>query len=280
MPEPDDPERQADLALVVAAAREAGEIALQYFGRDPRSWTKGADSPVTEADIAADRFLFNRLLTARPHYGWLSEETADTQARLERRRVFVVDPIDGTRGFIAGNADWCVSVAIVEDGKPVVAALAVPARQEWFEAVAGGGARLNGRVLAVRPPPEGATLRFAGPVSHWRALSAAGMAMGERRVTPSLAYRLALVAADRIDLATASPNACDWDLAAADLLVHEAGGALCAAMGDRIRYNRAELRHPALVAGDPGLVGAALSAVRGVDERAGQFRRSGAAPSA
>jgi len=135
---------EADLELVAAAARQAGEIALRYFRREPRHWTKDGNSPVTEADIASDRFLRQHLLEARPDYGWLSEETVDTPDRLGRRRVFIVDPIDGTRGFIEGSEDWCVSVAIVEDGVPRVGALAVPARGEWFEAHAGGGARLNG----------------------------------------------------------------------------------------------------------------------------------------
>ena len=275
MPEPDTlaQDRRADLELLVSAAREAGEIAKGFFGRSPQIWTKAHDSPVTEADLAADRFLFERLVGARPDYGWLSEETADTPERLSRRRVFVVDPIDGTRGFIEGSPDWCVSVAIVEDGIPVVAALAVPTRAEWFEAVSGGGAKLNGEPISVATQP-GAPLRFAGPMRHMRALSDEGLAFGERRITPSLAYRITLVAAGRLDLATASPNAHDWDLAAADLLVHEAGGTLCTAAGEAVRYNRAEPRHPALLAGVSGLVARAEAAVREVEQRSEDRRRA------
>lgn len=250
-------DRTADLELVSQAAREAGEIALRYFRRAPKMWTKGLDSPVTEADIAADRFLFDRLIGARPAYGWLSEETVDTAERLQRQRIFVVDPIDGTRGFIEGNPDWCVSVAIVEAGRPVVAGLAVPAREEWFVAAAGGGAFLNGMRLAPISEPDRLALRNAGPARYMRALADSGFGVLERRVTPSLAYRIALVAAGRLDVAAASPNAHDWDLAAADLLVHEAGGLLCAAAGGPVAYNRAEPRHGALVAGAPGLVEAA-----------------------
>lgn len=265
VPEPSE-DREADLALVVEAARAAGEIALGYFRRSPKAWMKSGDSPVTEADIEADRFLFERLRSARPDYGWLSEETADTPERLAKRRVFVVDPIDGTRGFIEGNADWCVSVAVVEDGVPLAAALAVPAREEWFEATAGGGARLNGARLSVAEADR-SHLRFAGPARYMRALTGAGIDVADRRVTPSLAYRIALVAAGRIDIATATPNANDWDLAAADLLVHEAGGTLCAAMGGAIRYNRAELRHPALIAGTSVLVAAAGPIVAAAEKR-------------
>jgi myo-inositol-1(or 4)-monophosphatase len=244
----------ADLALIAASAHEAGRIALGYFKRDPKAWTKSGDSPVTEADIASDRYLHARLTASRPNYGWLSEETTDTPDRLGRRRVFVVDPIDGTRGFIEGSADWCVSVAIVEDGLPLVGVLAVPVREELFEAELGGGARLNGIAIHASLATSLEGVRLAGPARHHRAFANAGLNPAGRRYSPSLAYRLALVAAGRIDLATAAPNAHDWDLAAADLLVHEAGGTLRTPSGDRLRYNLSEPRHPALVAGAPGLV--------------------------
>jgi myo-inositol-1(or 4)-monophosphatase len=245
-----------DLALLVEAARAAGAIALGYFKRDPKVWIKGANSPVSEADIAADRFLHSTLMAARPDYGWLSEETADTPERLGRERVFVVDPIDGTRGFIEGHPAWCVSVAIIEGDKPVAAALYAPALDEMYEATAGGGARLNGAAIAVsgRMSLEGA--RIAGPARHLKAMTAQGMDATERRYTPSLAYRFALVAAGRVDVATARSGAYDWDLAAVDLLVHEAGGTLCDLDGGRLRFNGAEPRHPSLVAATPALASA------------------------
>ena len=112
-----DGKLDADLELVRKAAREAGELAMRYFRRDPQVWMKAGNSPVTEGDLAVDRLLRDRLSAARPDYGWLSEETADSSERLSALRTFVVDPIDGTRGFIAGSAEWCVSVAIVEDGE-------------------------------------------------------------------------------------------------------------------------------------------------------------------
>jgi len=255
------PDRAADLALLVAAAREAGQIALGYFKRDPKVWTKGANSPVTEADLAANHALHATLTGARPNYGWLSEESADTPDRLDRRRLFVVDPIDGTRGFIDGNPDWCVSVALVEDGAAVAAALFVPAREELFEATAGGGARLNGDAIRVsdRQALEGA--RIAGPARHLRAMAGHGMDPRERRFTPSLAYRFALVACGRVDVATARPGAYDWDLAAVDLLVQEAGGTLRDLEGAPLRFNDAIPRHPALIASTPGLASAAMAII-------------------
>lgn len=248
-------------------------MALGYFGNNPRAWTKDANSPVTEADIAADRTLFARLTVARPDYGWLSEETADTPDRLRRKRLFIVDPIDGTRGFMEGSLDWCVSVAVVEDDRPLFGVLYVPAREELFDAAAGEGARLNGVPLRVGEPVLGGQLRFAGPMRHFRALANAGFRLGERHVTPSLAYRLALVAAGRIDVATATGDARDWDLAAADLLVHEAGGSLCDAEGALIRYNRPDPRHSALIAAAPRLCGAVTGPVDAAEAAAAERQR-------
>ncbi|HWJ75335.1 MAG TPA: 3'(2'),5'-bisphosphate nucleotidase CysQ [Kaistia sp.] len=274
MPDADLASLAEDLALISAAAVEAGRIALGFFGNNPRAWTKGGDSPVTEADIASDRSLHAALTTARPSYGWLSEESADTPERLGRSRVFVVDPIDGTRGFMEGNVDWCVSVGIVEAGRPRVGVLFAPARQELYEATLGGGVRLNGATIASSSPAAGAALHFAGPLRHMRALSGAGFEVADRRVTPSLAYRLALVAAGRIDIATAAADARDWDLAAADLLVHEAGGTLCDAAGAPIRYNRPDPRHPALIAASPKLAAEAVGPVAGAEAAAALLRRS------
>ena len=125
-----------DLALVRDAAREAGEIAMRYFRKDPDVWMKEGVSPVSAADIAVDDFLRDTLGRARPDYGWLSEETADSHERLSARRTFVVDPIDGTRAFIAGQRTWCVSIAVVENGAPLVGVLDCPAKDEIYEATA------------------------------------------------------------------------------------------------------------------------------------------------
>ncbi len=254
-----------DLALLVDAARAAGEIALGYFRRDPKVWIKGVSSPVSEADIAADEALHRILTAARPDYGWLSEESLDTPDRLDRRRVFVVDPIDGTRGFIDGHPDWCVSVAVVEGETPIAAALFAPARDEMFTAAVGAGARLNGAPIAVSGRTTLAGGRVAGPARHLKAMAEHGMDATERRFTPSLAYRFALVAAGRVDVATARSGAYDWDLAAVDLLVHEAGGTLRDLGGGRLRFNGVEPRHPSLIASTPALASVAEAIVAEVE---------------
>jgi myo-inositol-1(or 4)-monophosphatase len=258
------PAGPADLDLLVSAAREAGVLALTFFGRDPQSWAKGATSIVSEADLAVDKLLTERLRGARPDYGWLSEETADTAERLGRRHAFVVDPIDGTRAFLSGGRQWAVSLAVVAEGRPVTAVLFAPALDELYSATVGGGARLGERTLAVSGRQSLAGASFAGPKRFVRdAAEAAGVPVKDIRYVPSLAYRLTLVAAGAVDVAISGPNANDWDLAAADLLVHEAGGIFTDLAGRQPRYNRPAVTHPVLIAATPrvgaevaGLIGA------------------------
>jgi myo-inositol-1(or 4)-monophosphatase len=253
-----------DLDLLVAAGREAAALALTYFGQDPRSWPKGAASIVSEADFAVDRLLADRLLAARPDYGWLSEETADNPDRLGRHRTFVVDPIDGTRAFLSGRREWCVSLAVVEAGRPVTAVLLTPALGGLYRAAAGAGADLDGRRLTTSGRGELAGARFAGPRRFARpAAEAAGVPIKAVRFVPSLAYRIALVASGEIDVAISGPNAHDWDIAAADLLVHEAGGTFSDLAGRKPRYNRAEITHPVLVASARGIAGEVTALIAG-----------------
>src|ERR1700710_826317 len=132
-----------DSALLMDTVREAGALALSMFRTELKNWTKGASSPVSEADIAVNDLLESRLRSATPDYGWLSEESVDDEQRLEKKLVWIVDPIDGPRGYLAGREDWCVSVALVEDAAPVLAAVFVPVSDEFFFAERGQGASLN-----------------------------------------------------------------------------------------------------------------------------------------
>jgi myo-inositol-1(or 4)-monophosphatase len=229
--------------------RDAGALALKTFQQPLRQWTKGAAlSPVSEADIAVDTFLRQRLGELAPRAGWLSEETEDDPARLDIETVWIVDPIDGTRAYLAGRADWSVSAALVTRGRPVLAAIYAPVSQELFLASAGGGATLDGKRIATSAGVHVAGTKVAGPKRHinWLAEVETGA------VTPprigSLALRLARVAQGELDVAFAGGNSHDWDLAAADLLVHEAGGALTTLTGHGLTYNRSELVHGALIA--------------------------------
>jgi myo-inositol-1(or 4)-monophosphatase len=254
-------EHEADLALLKGAALEAGALAMTFFRRNPDTWAKAGGSPVTEADMAVDAFLHATLLAARPDYGWLSEETTDDPVRRERGSVFIVDPIDGTKAFIGGDDRWCVSIAVVREGRPVVAALYTPARDELLLASSGGGAWRHGEPLAVSPRSETAGARLAGPRGWLKTDAVQSLGADIQEYIPSLAYRFASVAAERLDAAFSSPRANDWDLAACDLLVHEAGGRVSELDGTAPRYNKKNPRHGALAAANERLLPAVLTMV-------------------
>ena len=237
-----------DRALLEDAAREAGTLALRYFNRDPQVWTKNNDSPVTEADLAVDKMLHGRLLGARPDYGWLSEETEDNVNRLGKGRVFVVDPIDGTRAFIDGGTEWTISLAVVEGTRPVAAALFAPVRNEMYLAHAGGGASLNGAPLHCPIVESLSGARTAGPRPAVKKGPLARAGVQWAGYIRSLAYRIVMVTTGALDLALARGDSNDWDLAAADLIVEEAGGALRDETGSVLSYNRPHPVHAALYA--------------------------------
>jgi myo-inositol-1(or 4)-monophosphatase len=235
----------ADLAGCV---REAGQLALSMFRTPLKQWSKAGSSPVSEADIAVDRLLRERLTAALPGVAWLSEESADDPARLASRYVWIVDPIDGTRAFLAGLPDWTVSAALVDDGRPIAACLFAPATNEFFLASADNGATCNGAPIAVTRGASLAQARVAGPKSFVQRLTLLAPDLVVVPRVHSLALRLARVAQGTLDVAIAGAHSHDWDLAAADLLVHEAGGALTHVGGGTVLYNRAELRHEILLA--------------------------------
>ncbi len=249
-----------DLALIAGAAAEAGRIALRYFKQNPEVWMKGGTSPVSEADYAVDRYLRENLTAARPGYGWLSEETADNAGRLAAQRTFVVDPIDGTRAFLDGRSTWCVSIAVVEEGTPLAGVLDCPAKQEVFFAAIGGGATKNGKVLAIGQP--GVPARVAGPKAMLdEAAGRLGRAVERVAYIPSLAYRIAMVAEGALDATFIKPGSHDWDLAAAELILTEAGGRLCEPTGLRPVYASAVTRHGVLAAGSGPLLDSMVEAI-------------------
>jgi myo-inositol-1(or 4)-monophosphatase len=243
--------RQA-MELLGTVVVETGRRVLDVQQGRFRIWNKSGNSPVSDADIAADKFLRERLMAAAPDYGWLSEESEFAPGPTASRRRWVVDPIDGTRAFIKRRADWSVAAALVEAGRPIAAALYVPVTEELFLASKGGGATKNGAAIAATEG-KSAPLRVAGPRALMERLTKAGIGYEEVPRIHSLALRFARVAAGEIDAAVASDNSRDWDLAAADLLVHEARGALTDKSGARRRYERHEDRHPMLVAAGAAL---------------------------
>jgi myo-inositol-1(or 4)-monophosphatase len=272
MPHPAKPASRAELDAVAPAGLhalldplrgildEAGRLAFSMFRQNVRAWSKDNQSPVSDADLAVDGFLRERLGALEPDAGWLSEETADAPQRLSRRRLWIVDPIDGTRSFLAGREDWAVCVALVENGEPVLGALALPATGETFLATRGGGAFRNGQPIAARPVHAIETARVVRPAAFNAQVKAAGFPIEVPRIH-SIAVRLARVASGEIDAAIIGPHANDWDLAAADLIVRESGARISDADGREPVYNRAIPKHGALVASGVDLHPALLAAL-------------------
>jgi myo-inositol-1(or 4)-monophosphatase len=237
-----------DARLLRDTVREAGALALSLFRTELRNWIKGASSPVSEADIAVNELLERRLRSATPDYGWLSEESADDERRLDKRLVWIVDPIDGTRGYLAGREDWCVSVALVEGAEPVLAAVFAPASDEFFFAVRGRGATRNDALISATSGTGLDFSRIAGPKPLVERLNSSSSEIALHPRIGSLALRLCRVAQGALDAAFAGGQSRDWDLAAANLIVQEADGIMTSLSGDRILYNRRDVVHGVLVA--------------------------------
>ena len=228
-----------DLALAIAVTRTAADLALGHFQARSDWWEKSPGDPVGVADLEVDALLKSALLGARPGDGWLSEETADTAERLDRRRVWVVDPIDGTRDFVKGRDGWAVSVALVEDGAVTVAALAAPARGQLFTAARGQGTYCNGVVVGVagltglagvRLPMDAANLSASFWPSPWP---------GEVVEKPnSVALRMAKLANAEADVWLEGRRIWEWDIAAASLILAEAGGVATDRHGAALAFNK------------------------------------------
>jgi myo-inositol-1(or 4)-monophosphatase len=243
---------RSSMPLVLEAAREAGALAMRYFrpGRSSSAkvWSKAGGSPVTEADVAVDTFLKVTLSAALPGAAWLSEETADDGRRLGEDLVWIVDPIDGTRAFMSGSPDWSVAIALMAGGDPVLGVVYAPAHSTLFEAQAGGGALRDGNRIHVSSQGEIAGASVAGPFPMIDRLERGSAPVLRPPRIPSLALRIARVAEGAVDIGLVSANARDWDIAAADLVLREAGGTLRGMDGVEARYNAADPVHGELVA--------------------------------
>lgn len=257
----------ADRALLIAAAEAGGQVALEHFRRPVRSWDKsGGQGPVSDADLAVNKAVAEHLRGARPDYGWLSEEDPDDRTRLDAERVFVVDPIDGTRAFLAHEPGFAVALAVVERGVPVAGAVCLPARGETYSAHLGGGASLarEGEVqtiaVSVREKPDGARVlanRSQLGAEHWPG----GVPRLERSHRPSLAWRLCLVAAGRYDATLTFRPAWEWDIAAGALIAAEAGGRVTDGDARPLAFNTESARAPGLLVA-PRALHARLTALR------------------
>ena len=243
-----------DLTLLTDAARAAGDIALRYFRNAPKVWEKQGEGPVTEADIAVNDMLIARLRTARPTYCWLSEETPDTEERLDCEHLFLIDPIDGTSAFIAGDSSFSHSFAVAHNGVVTAAVVYLPAKDRLYAASLGGEVTCNGLPItcSTRASAQGATLLtpkinldpdlWRGPVPevtrHFRA---------------SVAYRLCLVAEGAFDGMISLRQAWEWDIAAGALIASMAGAAVTNRQGEPLHFNAETPRSNGVLVAAPGL---------------------------
>ena len=248
-----------DLNLLEDAVREAGHIARKFYGGDYKRWHKEGGSPVTEADLAVNKFLHDHLMAARPDYGWLSEENTDDPARLSRREIFVIDPIDGTIAFLKNRPHFTICAAIVIEGRPRYGVVYNPVSEELYSAGHGAGACRNGAAIHVGRRKELDGCAMLGDRSQLTRAPWPPMHVQNRN---SVAYRLVLVADGSVDASVSLTSKRDWDLAAADIILSEAGGRLTDAGGGMLIYNRPVTRQSSLVAANPELHAEILSLLR------------------
>ncbi len=232
-----------DLSLLIDAAKRAGEVARSFVGGALDIQQKPDDlGPVTAADLAVNAVLERMLREARPDYGWLSEESVDDARRLSAERVFIIDPIDGTRSFIEGSNMWAHALAVAERGRVIAGVVYLPMRDTLYSACIDGGAFRNGDPIspATRTDPNGAEVLMSKPTTapeHWQG----GMPEIKRAFRPSLAYRQSLVADGRFDAMLSFRPTWEWDIAAGAVILEEAGATVTDAAGLPLEFNR---KHP------------------------------------
>jgi myo-inositol-1(or 4)-monophosphatase len=245
------------LEAVSAIVREAGRIAAARCGTDFARWEKAPGNPVCAIDLEVDAFLRERLTALDPEAGWLSEETLDASDRFERPRLWVVDPIDGTRDYLRGRPGWCVSVALVEERTPLIGVLDAPARGEHWTAEKGGGARRNGERLRVSGRRELAGARVPADQLPNSDLDLVAVAKPN-----SIALRIALVAAGEADLVATLRWGFEWDIAAAALIAAEAGATVTGALGQPLAFNSASGEAFGVLAATPDIHADAVERLR------------------
>lgn len=243
----------SDLKLAKEAALEAGGLILNYYKADYEIKDKGYHNPVTTADHASDSRLKEILTSAKPDYGWLSEETVDSPDRLDKERVWVVDPLDGTKEFIEGIPHFVVSIGLVDNGEPIIGVLYNPVTSELFTAIRGEGAQLNGEPIFCQSKKKLKNMLILNSRSEtrrglWEPFS---KTFGELKAIGSVAYKLGLTALGKADIFASLRPKNEWDICAGNCIINEAGGKLIDLKGNHVSFNNENtLIKPGLIAGD------------------------------
>ncbi len=248
----------SDLKLLLSVIKEAGKIAMEKFQKHPKSWHKPDGTTVTETDIVVDEFLRTTITEAHPDDGWLSEETPDDGSRLQRRRFWIADPIDGTKLYLAGENGWGIGAALIEGGEVQLSALLLPSQDKMFHAIKSEGAFLNDDRLRLGSSSSASVIAprsFAGPLGE------AGFQFQSGSHLPLL-LRFAAIAEGHLAGAITLGEKNDWDIAAGHLILTEAGGTVSTGHGDNIVYNRRQAWQPGVVAAGPQWHGALVDLVR------------------
>jgi myo-inositol-1(or 4)-monophosphatase len=238
-----------ELAVAVEAATAGGAAVRRWYDGKYTVSEKGHDSPVTEADVEANQRIQAVISAAFPDDGWLSEETRDSEERLHKRRVWVVDPLDGTKEFIQRIPEFSVCIALVEDSQPVVGVIYNPVCNELFTAAKGGGVRLNDAAVQVSKTAAVATARFLA--SRSEAKRGEWDEFRDRltfELTGSVAYKLALIAAGRGDATFSLTPKNEWDICAGAALITEAGGCITDRYDRPLRFNNRDTLLPGIIA--------------------------------
>jgi myo-inositol-1(or 4)-monophosphatase len=242
-----------ELETAEHAARQAGAAIMGLFKGTYDVHEKSKNNPVTTADLEANRLIRETIHARFPRDGWLSEEDKDSAERLRQARVWVIDPIDGTKEFIEGVPQFAVSIAFVENGRPKAAVIFNPAQAQLYKAAAGSGAFLNGAPIRVTPRQEvdGACLLVSRsePQRKFQVF----VERCEMKPIGSIAYRLAKVAAGDGDGTLTFRSIYEWDICAGVLLVEAAGGKVVDGSGRDLLFNQREPRHRGVVAANAPL---------------------------
>ena len=253
---PTCPLNEDDKAFARDMVREAGRMAQEFRDKGFEAWEKSPGDPVTEADLAIDTFLREGFTKRFPDEGWISEETEDDNSRLTHPSFWVADPIDGTLAYVKNRDDYSVTVAYMVAGVPVYGLVFAPARDQFFEAEIGKGATLNGKPITVSGRSEFAGSRILSDGTHERSTKIMkGEPWPELRFREiiSMAMRVATIASGEYDASVAMSPKSDWDIAAAILILHEAGGKSGDAYGQPLSFARKTTRQPSIMCATPEL---------------------------